>query len=97
MTPGDYTGPERRRGGPDRREPGAMKDFVGVGIADAAEDVWIGERALQGVVFRLERPAERGTVRVEHLEPAAVVHGEPPRAAAPGPPGPAGRAGGGAL
>mgnify|MGYP001823866315 FL=1 len=23
MTPGEYTGPERRRGGPDRREPGA--------------------------------------------------------------------------
>jgi DNA-binding NarL/FixJ family response regulator len=23
MTPGDYNGPERRRGGPDRREPGA--------------------------------------------------------------------------
>ena len=22
MTPGDYKGPERRRGGPDRREPG---------------------------------------------------------------------------
>ena len=23
MTPGEYSGPERRRGGPDRREPGA--------------------------------------------------------------------------
>jgi hypothetical protein len=50
--------------------------LVGVGVADAAEETRIGERALQGVVLGAEPRGEVGDARVEHFEPAAVEPGE---------------------
>ena len=39
------------------REPRAMQDLVGVGVADAAQEPRVGERALEGVVRRVSRAA----------------------------------------
>jgi hypothetical protein len=36
-----------------RREPGRVQDLVGVGVADAAEEVRIGERPFQRVFSRV--------------------------------------------
>ena len=43
----------------DRRQLRGVQDLVGIGVADAAHDARIGERALEGVVLRAERGAER--------------------------------------
>ena len=43
----------------ERREPGAVQDLVGVGVADAAEEARIGERALERVVLGDEARRER--------------------------------------
>ena len=48
----------RRVGHPHRREPGAMKDLVGVGVADAAEERRVGEGALERVPFRARAGAK---------------------------------------
>ena len=50
-----------------------MQDLVRVGVADAAEDVRIGQRALERVVLAHERRAEVLQRRAEHLDPARVV------------------------
>ncbi len=42
----------------DGRELRCVKDLVGVGVADAAEDAGIGEGSLEGAVFGGERVAE---------------------------------------
>ena len=48
-----------------------VQDLVGVGVADAAEQVRIGERALERVVLAARaRSANAASVAVEHLEPA---------------------------
>ena len=50
----------------------AMKDLVGVGVADAAEEMRIGQRAFQRVALLLKRRREcRGAAR-HHLEPAGI-------------------------
>ena len=43
----------------ERREPRAVQDLVGVGVADAAEEARIGERALERVVLARRRARER--------------------------------------
>jgi len=48
----------------------AYGDWVGrpivrVGVADAGEQAWIGERALQGVILAREGGAETRRVRLE--------------------------------
>ncbi len=42
----------------DRRELGGVEDLVGVGVADAGEDAWVGEGSLEGAVFGGECGAE---------------------------------------
>ena len=37
-----------------RGKAGAMQDLVRIGVADAAEDAGIGQRALEGVIFSQE-------------------------------------------
>ncbi len=50
-----------------------MQDLVGVGVADAAEQVRVGQRALQRVVLELQAGGEGLERRVQHLEAAGVV------------------------
>ena len=58
----------------DGREPGGMQDFVGVGVADAADDARVGEGALEGAVFLGECVAEGCHLRLKNVD-AAGVHG----------------------
>ena len=52
-----------------RREARAVQDLVGVGVADAAEEARIGQRALERVV--LARAARRGSRRDRRRTPRA--------------------------
>ena len=56
----------------ERREPRAMKNLVGVRVPDAAEQMRIGERALQRVALLLKRRRERVDVARHHFEPSGV-------------------------
>ena len=60
----------------ERRQARAVQDLVGIGVADAAEQARVGERALERVVLAGERAAERREVDREHLEAARVVRRE---------------------
>src|SRR5215831_11667112 len=53
-----------------------MQDLVGVGVADAAEEPWIGERSLDGVILGAKSRSELVARCVEHLEAAALKLGE---------------------
>ena len=64
--------PRQARGQRGGRQPGGMQNLVGVGIADSAEQVRIGKRALQRVVLRGQPRRERFEAGLEHLEPARV-------------------------
>ena len=59
-----------------------MEDLVRVGVADAAEQVRVGQRALERVVLAPQRRGERRRVRVEHFEAAGIVRGQRVPAAA---------------
>src|SRR5206468_6009209 len=61
-------------------ESGAVQDLVGVGVADAAQQPWIGQRALERVVLVLERGPERRGVGGEHVDPARIVLAQRPLA-----------------
>ena len=50
-----------------------MQDFVGIRVADAAEEMRIGERSLESVVFTAERVLECGEVDGEDLEAAGIL------------------------
>ena len=50
-----------------------MQDFVGICVADAAEQMRIGKRALERVVSRSERGGEFVKRRGEDIE-AARIH-----------------------
>ena len=50
-----------------RRQPRAVQDLVRVGVADAAEQARIGQRALERVVLAREARGERLEVGVERL------------------------------
>src|SRR5207245_1134876 len=58
------------------RQPGGVQDLVGVGVADAAEDVRVGERALERVVLASQRGGELVQVAGEDLHAARVVPGQ---------------------
>ena len=60
----------------ERRQARAVQDLVGIGVADAAEQARVGERALERVVLADERSAERREVDRQRLEPARVVRRE---------------------
>jgi hypothetical protein len=55
------------------RELRAVQDLVRIRVADAAQDPRVCHRALERVVLTGQRRAERGEVRVEHLEAARIV------------------------
>ena len=65
----------------DRRQLRAVQDLVAVGVADAREQVGIGQRALDGVVADEQPRAELVEVGVERLEAAAIEFGQRGRAA----------------
>ena len=50
-----------------------MENFVRIGVADAAEQVWIGERALKRVIFARERFAELVETRIENFQTAGIM------------------------
>src|SRR5882672_9946063 len=60
----------------DGREFGGVEDLVGVGVADSAEEMRIGQRAFESVIFRSECLSERlkggtqdlQTARIERLQ-----------------------------
>ena len=60
----------------DGRELGGVEDFVGVGVADAAEEARVGEGALEGVVFVGEGGARSVEVGGENVDAAGVERGE---------------------
>ena len=49
-----------------------MEDLVGVGVADAAEEMRVGQGPLERVVLATEHRSELLERRREHLEPAGV-------------------------
>ena len=53
-----------------------MQNLVGVGVPDAAEEAWVGQRPLERVVFAQKTLAERVEVRIEDLEAAHVECGK---------------------
>ena len=55
-----------------RREAGAMEDLVGIGVADPAEEMRIGQCAFERVVPRSEDGIKRFEGRPEQLEPARI-------------------------
>jgi hypothetical protein len=54
------------------RELGCVEDFVGVGIADAADETGIGKGALEGAVFGGESGAEASEVGREDFDTAGI-------------------------
>jgi hypothetical protein len=56
----------------DGRELGGVEDLVGVGVADAAEDAWVGEGSLEGAVFCGEGCAEVIECGGEDVDAAGV-------------------------
>ena len=60
-----------------------MQNLVGIGIADAAQQVRIGQRALQRVILARQRLAELLDGRRQHFEAAGIVRRELPLRRAP--------------
>jgi len=56
----------------DRREFGGVEDFVGVGVAYAAEDAWVSEGSLEGAVFGGEGGVEAFEVGGEDVDSSGV-------------------------
>ena len=54
------------------RQAGGVENLVGVGVADAAEEPWIREAPLQGVVLARQRFAKHLNRGLERLDAAAV-------------------------
>jgi hypothetical protein len=63
---GEFVGEE------DGGELGGVEDLVGVRVADAGEDAWVGEGALEGAVFDGEGGAESFDVGSEDFDSAGV-------------------------
>ena len=57
-----------------------MQDLVGVRVADPAEEMGVGECALEGVVLALQSLGELDEAGVQHLESTAVERRESRRA-----------------
>ena len=60
----------------ERREFGFPENFVGVGIADAAEDARVGERTLECVIGGDERRGKAIEIGVEDFEAARIERAE---------------------
>src|SRR5215470_17247999 len=50
-----------------------MKNLVGVGVANAAEQMRIGQRTLERVIASAERLRKGHEIGIHHLEPARLV------------------------
>ena len=46
----------------DGRELGGVEDFIGVGVADTADETGVSEGALEGAVFGGESGSETGQI-----------------------------------
>ncbi len=57
----------------DRREPCPKQDLVRIGIADAAEEMRVGQGPLQGVVIPGQHRGESLKVGLENFNPARIV------------------------
>ena len=60
----------------ERRQPGAMEDLIGIGIADAAQQSRIGESALEGPVLPAKRFGELAGRRGEDVHASRIEGGE---------------------
>ena len=49
-----------------------VQDFVGVGVADAADQTWIGESALEGAVLERERGAKAVQIGGEDFDATGI-------------------------
>src|SRR5205085_859590 len=56
----------------DRRQPGAMKNLIRVGVTDAAEQARVGKRSLEGVILLNQALGELGSRSVHDFETAAL-------------------------
>ena len=54
------------------RKPGFEQNFIGIGIADAAEQARVGEGALQSVVRGEKNGGKARRIGIEHLEAAGI-------------------------
>ena len=50
-----------------------MENLVGIGVADAAEKMGIGERTLHSVIFARQRFFELLDTRTENFQAAGIV------------------------
>ena len=50
-----------------------MENFIGIGIPDPAEEVWIGEDAFQGVVMGLKDRSEVFQRGFKDVETAGIL------------------------
>src|SRR5215470_5176525 len=55
-----------------RRKSCLKQNFVGVGVADAAEKTWVGEGALQGVICGQQNGGELHRVGLENLNATGI-------------------------
>ena len=56
----------------ERRQPGTVQDLVRIGVADAAEQMRIGERALERVALARQRLVKLLAGRLERLDTAGI-------------------------
>lgn len=61
----------------ERRQSRAVQDLVRVGVADAAENAWVGQRALQRVPLAPQGRVETVEIRLEDLQATGVVGAQP--------------------
>ena len=60
----------------ERGQPGGMENLVRIRVADAADQVRIGERAFDGVALACQRGAKLVEAGLERLESARVERGQ---------------------
>src|SRR4029077_16531509 len=59
-----------------RRQWRFKKNFVGVSVADSAQQTWIRQCSFQGVVRRRENFREGRQIRLQHFNAARIESGE---------------------
>ena len=57
----------------ERRQLRAVENLVRLRVANPTEEVWVGQRALQGVAFALQHLGEGLDVRGENVPAAGIV------------------------
>ena len=64
------------RGVFERREAGAVQDFVGVGVADAGEEARVRQGPLEGVIFTPQAVVEVPDRSLEHFDATSIEFGQ---------------------